>query len=70
MQTSKVVYHGNVLIDLTNDTVTSNTMLEGVTAHASNGDSIIGTVVVQKWYSGSTDPSSGLGNDGDIYIKV
>lgn len=29
-----------------------------------------GTVVVQKYYTGSTEPSSGLGNDGDLYLMI
>ena len=27
-------------------------------------------VIVQKYYTGSTEPSSDLGNDGDLYLKV
>lgn len=32
--------------------------------------SVAGTVVIQHIYSGSSDPSSSLGVDGDIYLKV
>lgn len=39
---NKVVYDGNVLIDLTGDTVTTNTMLSGATAHDASGAPITG----------------------------
>lgn len=31
---------------------------------------VSGSVVIQKYYTGTSDPSSSLGNDGDIYLKV
>lgn len=31
---------------------------------------VSGSVVIQKYYTGASDPSSSLGNDGDIYLKV
>lgn len=40
---NKVVYDNEVLIDLTQDTVTNDTLLEGVTAHDATGASIVGT---------------------------
>ena len=42
MAFNKVTYHGNTLIDLSNDTVTPDTLAKGVTAHAANGDLIVG----------------------------
>ena len=39
---NKVVYGGKVLIDLTNDTVDENSLLEGYTAHKSDGSVISG----------------------------
>lgn len=32
--------------------------------------SVTGSLVVQAYYTGTSDPSSSLGNDGDIYLKV
>ena len=29
-----------------------------------------GTVVIQSYYTGSSAPSSSLGNDGDLYLQV
>ena len=43
MATSKVVYSGRTLIDLTGDTVTEETLLRGYTAHKANGTKIVGT---------------------------
>ena len=31
---------------------------------------VSGSVVIQKYYTGISDPSSSLGNDGDIYLKA
>ena len=31
---------------------------------------VSGSVVIQKYYTGTTEPSSSLGNDGDIYLKA
>lgn len=46
MGVNKVVYNGDTLLDLTGDTVTVNTLAEGVTAHAANGEEIVGTLKV------------------------
>ena len=43
MATSKVVYSGRILIDLTGDTVTEENLLRGYTAHGADGTQIIGT---------------------------
>lgn len=43
MTTNKVIYSKSVLIDLTEDTVTPETLLAGVTAHAASGEKIVGT---------------------------
>ena len=45
MAVNKVVYGDTTLVDLTNDTVTSETLLEGYTAHKANGESVTGAVV-------------------------
>lgn len=44
MATSKVVYSGRTLIDLTGDTVTEGTILRGYTAHKADGTRVVGTV--------------------------
>ena len=44
MAVNKVIYGGNTLIDLSNDTVTADTLAEGVTAHDKSGNLITGTM--------------------------
>lgn len=39
-----IKYAGRVLMDLSKDTVTSDKLLEGCTAHGANGDKITGTM--------------------------
>lgn len=46
MAKNKVIYNGETLIDLTNDTVTVDSLLEGYTAHNAAGAAIIGTLVL------------------------
>ena len=70
MAKNKVIYDGNVLIDLTNDTVTANTLLSGATAHDRSGNSISGSVSFITYYTGSSTPSSSLGVNGDSYLKT
>lgn len=45
MAVNKVDFGGETLIDLSGDTVTPETLLNGTTAHAANGDIITGTYV-------------------------
>ena len=46
MATNKVIYAGNTLIDLSNDTVTASDLLQGVVAHDKAGNTITGTLTV------------------------
>lgn len=43
MAVNKVIYGGNVLIDLTGDTITPDKLAEGITAHDASGAQITGT---------------------------
>lgn len=43
MAYNKIIYGGNVLIDLTGDTVQADKLLSGYKAHGKDGDEIIGT---------------------------
>ena len=43
MAVNKVIYGGNVLIDLTTDTVTADKLAAGITAHDASGKIITGT---------------------------
>lgn len=44
MAVNKVIYNNDTLIDLTEDTVTADTLLAGETAHMANGVRITGTM--------------------------
>lgn len=70
MGVNKIVYGGQTKLDISNDTVTPSTLLQGYTAHDNSGTAINGTVTFSAIYSGTTDPSSSLGVNGDIYLKV
>lgn len=65
---SKVIYNSETLIDLTQDTVTPDTLVSGVTAHNSAGQQIAGTAMAI-----STPTASDAGkvwtakNDGTAY---
>jgi hypothetical protein len=48
MEVNKVVYEGEPLIDLTSDSVTEDTLLEGATAHDKSGRQISGGAVIGK----------------------
>lgn len=68
MAVSKVVYGTTVLVDLTSDTVSADTLAEGVTAHGADGSEITGTLVTQVYYTGTEEPDATIGNDGDLYL--
>lgn len=70
MAVNKVVYNNKTLIDLTNDTITTNDLVEGIVAHDKSGTQINGTLVVRTVYTGSEKPSDSVGIDGDIYLVL
>lgn len=55
-------------ITTTDATATQSDIISGQTAYV-KGNKITGNLVVQKYYTGSSAPSSTLGNDGDIYLQ-
>lgn len=55
---SKVIYGGNTLIDLTGDSVTAETLLEGATAHGMDGEPIEGTCTFDSDTSDATMKAS------------
>lgn len=65
-----VVINGTTKLDLRADTVTAGALLSGYTAHDRTGAAVSGSLSFVTVRTGSTDPSSSLGSDGDIYLKV
>ena len=63
MGVSKVDFAGNTLVDLTGDSVTPETLLEGATAHNAAGDQIDGAVAVAP-ASNTTPKASGTASAG------
>lgn len=62
---------GTVLLDLSGDTVTSSDhIIQGRIGHLANGSQVVGTVTFVTYYTGTTNPSSSMGSNGDIYLKV
>ena len=59
MAINKVIYDGRVLIDLTDSTVTPETLAEGVVAYNAKGERIVGTM---KHGSGVTVTDDEKGN--------
>lgn len=45
MEKNKIIYGNEVLLDLTNDTVSSDTLTRGITAHDKSGQIITGNLV-------------------------
>ena len=67
---NKVIYGTTVLVDLTDATATADKIVSGYTAYGASGAKLTGSVVIQHYYTGSSDPASSLGVDGDIYLKT
>lgn len=70
MGVSKVDFAGNTLVDLTGDSVTPETLLEGATAHNAAGDQIAGAVTVAP-ASNTTPKAPGTASAGleDAYAR-
>lgn len=70
MASSKVIINGVTKIDLTADTVNATNVLNGYVGHKNDGTTFTGEVTFSTIYTGSSNPSSSTGSNGDIYLKI
>ena len=70
MGISKVDFGKTTLIDLTGDSVNAASLLRGKTAQNAAGEQVVGEVDLINVYTGSGEPSTDLGSDGDIYLDM
>ena len=70
MAVNKVVYGSRTLVDLTQDTVASDKLVRGYTAHDKTGNTITGVLKIQTYRTGSGEPSNSLGEEGDLYLDL
>lgn len=70
MAINKVQYGNTTLIDTSTDTATAADIANGKTAHSKEGTKLTGVLQFITCYTGTSDPSSSLGQDGDVYLKV
>lgn len=69
MAVNKVIYGNNTLIDITDTTAVASDVLSGEYFYIADGTKVTGSLVVQNYYTGSSAPSSSLGNNGDLYLQ-
>lgn len=70
MAVNHVIINGETVVDLRNDTVSADKLIKGATAHDKTGATITGTVSFATVYTGSGEPSSSLGEEGDLYLDL
>ena len=68
MANNKVIVGDEVILDLTADTVTTNALISGITAHDKSGAQITGGLVIQGFHLVNDTPSSVI--DGDLYFLI
>ena len=56
MAHAKIIYQGNVMMDITDSTVTPDTLGEGIIAYGADGERIVGTGII----GGGTDADDGI----------
>lgn len=66
---SKVVYNGNILIDLTSDTVEEDKLLQGYTAHGKDGALVTGVCTFDSDTSDATVSESEILKDKTAYAR-
>ncbi len=66
---NKVVYNGEILIDLTADTITADKLASGITAHDKSGASITGTSTKDSDTSDATAAVAEILNGKTVYAR-
>ena len=61
---------GTARFDDTTDATADATVIKSGSSAYVNGVKVSGSQVIQVYRTGSTTPSSSLGNNGDLYLKV
>lgn len=69
MAVNKVIYGGNVLIDLTKDTVTADKLASGITAHDKSGKTITGTNTYDADTQDATAASAEILSGKTAYVR-
>lgn len=69
MGKSKIIYGGEVLIDLTTDSVTADKLLSGITAHDAKGDPIEGTCTFDADTSDANAAAAEILKDRTAYVN-
>ena len=68
-QNSKIVYGGQVILDLTQDTVAANKLLTGYTAHGRDGETIVGSCDYDANTSDATASTSDILSGSTAYVN-
>lgn len=69
MAINKIIYDGNTLIDLTNDTVDASHLLSGYTAHDRSGASVTGACTFDSDTSDATATQAEILNTKTAYVN-
>lgn len=69
MAVNRVNYGNTTIMDITDTTAEARDVANGKYFYKRDGVKTRGTLTFVTYYTGTTDPSSSLGNDGDIYLK-
>ena len=67
---NKIEYAGQTLIDLTNDTVSSSTLLDGQVAHDASGQRIVGAMMQNPVTVNNGSVSKISGTDDDYQLTL
>lgn len=72
MAFSKVIFNGQTLMDVTQDTVTAGKLVLNETATKADGTKITGILSndYTTYYTGPTTPLSSFGENGDVYLQT